>query len=176
MRNPNVTLQCEVCGDLFHPQWGRETEQHYCSRKCYLHKRWGNTPRNRCKQCGCDISHSGKRSQVFCSFGCRITWQRGKPRKRALIRYGKGGRYRARRLPDHPGADRHGYVMEHRLVMERHIGRFLVVDEVVHHIDGNSANNTIHNLQLMLKTEHDSLHSRRRWAARKTATSLVQAV
>jgi hypothetical protein len=65
-----------------------------------------------------------------------------------------GGRIRDKhgyilvRIPEHPYATRHGYVREHRLLMERMLGRYLLPTEVVDHIDGNPANNRPHNLRL----------------------------
>jgi hypothetical protein len=52
------------------------------------------------------------------------------------------------RLPSHPQATKHGYVAEHRLVMESMIGRRLKRSEVVHHKDGDTQNNAPDNLQL----------------------------
>lgn len=48
-------------------------------------------------------------------------------------------------------------IREHRLLMENHIGRKLLPSENVHHIDGNTLNNDIENLQIIQHGEHSSL-------------------
>lgn len=60
--------------------------------------------------------------------------------------------------PFHPKCKKNGTVREHRLVMEKHIGRLLHDDEVVHHINGIKNDNRIDNLQLMTVSEHTKLH------------------
>ena len=55
----------------------------------------------------------------------------------------------------HPYANPNGYVRQHRLVMEKHLGRYLLPTEKVHHIDGNKQNNKIKNLELLnSQSEH----------------------
>ena len=58
----------------------------------------------------------------------------------------------------HPRADQFGYVMEHIVVAENQIGRFIGCDEVVHHINGIKDDNRIENLQVMERGEHTILH------------------
>ena len=48
----------------------------------------------------------------------------------------------------HPRAGKNGYVFRHTLVMEKHLNRYLIKGEVIHHRDGNPQNNNISNLQL----------------------------
>lgn len=50
------------------------------------------------------------------------------------------------------------HVPEHRLLMERWIGRKLRSNEVVHHKDRNTKNNELSNLQLLTNSEHMQLH------------------
>lgn len=47
---------------------------------------------------------------------------------------------------------------KHQVIMEKHIGRPLRKNEVVHHIDGNKRNNDISNLLLTTRSEHAKIH------------------
>lgn len=66
-------------------------------------------------------------------------------------------------FPSHPKATKDGYVMEHILVMEQKIGRYLRNGEVVHHINKNRCDNRVENLIVMTKSEHTSMHLKERW-------------
>lgn len=76
----------------------------------------------------------------------------------------KGGRkndkgYIAILKPDHPFCNKAGYIYEHRLTMEKHLGRYLKSEEKVHHINGIKDDNRIENLQLVKNiTEHNKIH------------------
>ena len=47
---------------------------------------------------------------------------------------------------------------EHRIIMERIIGRRLSYNEVVHHIDGDKDNNDPANLMVVTRREHALIH------------------
>ena len=61
---------------------------------------------------------------------------------------------------NHPYKNARNCVMEHRLVVEKHLGRYLTPEEVVHHINRITNDNRIENLIVMSKSDHVSLHSR----------------
>jgi len=70
----------------------------------------------------------------------------------------KKGDYLYGLVPLHPNATKNGYVLEHRLVMENFLGRYLTRHELVHHIDKNKHNNVITNLRVMSIRNHNNLH------------------
>jgi uncharacterized protein (DUF1330 family) len=86
----------------------------------------------------------------FCSRACTYAGNKGE-----RANSWKGGRYTNDQgyvlvtVRDHPYAQKHhGYVPEHRLVMEQQLGRYLTKGETVHHINGNRSDNRVENLQL----------------------------
>jgi hypothetical protein len=62
-------------------------------------------------------------------------------------------------LPNHRLANKNGYVYEHRLIWEQHNGRELFPGEHIHHIDGNTSNNSPENLIALMKIDHHKEHS-----------------
>jgi hypothetical protein len=108
-----------------------------------------------------------------CSKQCLKVYQVGKKFKVSpeKIRFGKkhpawkGGKYVDNDgyvmifSPNHPNRNIKGYIFEHRLVMEQHLGRYLKRWEVVHHKNEVKTDNSIGNLMLFNnQSEHMRHH------------------
>lgn len=61
-------------------------------------------------------------------------------------------------IREHPNSDAQGYVFEHRIMKEKHLGRYLKSCEVVHHLNDVKHDNRLSNLKVMAQGDHVSLH------------------
>jgi hypothetical protein len=95
----------------------------------------GKVANKACRRAGCKMRRRGPKN------GPEHTgWKGG-------LTIDKSG-YILRHCPSHPNCNKSGYIRDHRLVMERKLGRYLGPKEVVHHIDGDPANNHPDNLEV----------------------------
>jgi predicted RNA-binding Zn-ribbon protein involved in translation (DUF1610 family) len=119
-----------------------------------------------CSNCGKVIwrhkySHR-KSDKRWCSKKCRtiLISRENNPRWKGGKSVNKhGNEYKYSYLPDHPN-NSGGYIPEHRVVMEKKIGRILKRSEIVHHIDGDTTNNAEYNLFLTDIPGHNKIHNR----------------
>ncbi len=112
----------------------------------------------KCSRCDAIVMAWPYRSATACCKDCLRAVKSANGRRRAdgqapavgavKLRKLRGTVYRIAYRPDHPDAPKSGWMMEHRLVMEQHLGRRLSATEVVHHVDHDGLNNSIGNLML----------------------------
>ena len=103
-----------------------------------------------CEQCSKEFKPT-RGKQRFCSRTCAALASRGSKHPRGGHTRKKDGYH----VIQVDGKN----MLEHRHIMEQHIGRKLERKEVVHHIDGNPSNNMIANLLLIInQSEHIKSH------------------
>ena len=145
--------ECFVCGKKMHrkPYWLKKNKHHnYCSKKChYLDKK---------RYMSGEANHQyGLKGRLNAS------WKHDEK----ISIYG----YKMIRMLDHPFVEKDGFMFEHRLVAEKYFltnensveidgKRYLKPEYHVHHKNFVKTDNRPENLQVMTKSEHQSLHER----------------
>jgi hypothetical protein len=105
----------------------------------------------KCVDCGKKLSRRECKRCIKCSnkdinHGRGIMFGEDNGRYKGGITTQEGYKYIS--SPKHPFATKSGYVAEHRLVMEKHLGRYLTRSEVIHHINEIKDDNRLKNLLL----------------------------
>lgn len=113
-----------------------------------------------CKNCGNKLSQRKNKLGI-----CKKCFHAESIGEKSL--HWKGGRknnngYVMIHKPDHPNSDQQGYVREHRLIIEKYLGRYLKKDEIIHHKNGVKNDNRLENLLLVSKREHDFISANER--------------
>lgn len=170
-------FNCIVCGNEFERRGEKSSTAKFCSNRCRGIFNKGKIPiglkewidKNRkpkhyltCEECGKKyyVAPCVQKKRRFCSLACRNknpyigehlrgenhwNWNGGKTLLSGYV-YVKA--------TDHPYKNSAQRVAEHRLVMEKHLGRYLTKNEEVHHKNGIKTDNRIRNLELVIKKMH----------------------
>ena len=123
----------------------RYCKEHYLQRKREQAKiRYSEGKRTvyklKCILCGKELK-AYKKTQKYCMECYRETIKNPDYVKNAYTVAGGGG-----------------YCFLHRKIAEHVLGKKLNTNEVVHHMDGNPQNNDVHNLIVISRSKHVSLH------------------
>lgn len=161
----SISVSCQGCGKEVRTFPSRANRKKFCTHRCYAdwlsrEKRGEKAPRY------------GKRHTPETLAKIKAT-KAANPRRGSAVAQWKGGRHlmrgyvmvmldtlspEDRALAESMVAKGHQYVLEHRLVMARVVGRPLLRAEKVHHLNGVKSDNRPENLTLSDNAAHKMEH------------------
>jgi len=146
-----IKHNCIFCNKEFTATPSRKVVK-YCSYKCYWKDMKGTISSFKGKKHSLESKNKISLAGIGKHVGSKnARWKGG----RYITKFG----YVLIKAHGHPFLNKMGYIQEHRLVIEKHIGRYLTRKEVVHHINGIKTDNRIENLMLLPSlSAHVKLH------------------
>lgn len=141
-----IIRTCEICSKKFEafPSEIKYRGARFCGRSCA--SKWKASQRDitGINNPSYGVRRCGKSNPMYGKLGDKnANWKGG--------RYQRGDGY-IRLTID--GVE----ILEHRYVMESKLNRKLSTEDIVHHIDGNPANNSVDNLIIVSREEHGRIH------------------
>ena len=116
-----------------------------CHKLRFVYKGPAYSQKTRCREC---FIKQDRREKVH-------NWKGGK--------FKQDGYIHVIIYPDnffYPMATKRGYILEHRLIIAKHLGRNLQPWELVHHKNGIRDDNRVENLELLTPSEHLGSHTK----------------
>ncbi len=166
---------CTICGKYFRRRYSRKQKEPKCCSVACFNKRlktqlWADSDYRK-KLSDAHKGHPGYwtgKQRLDMRGNNSPSWKGGHKYidEQGYVRVG---------LSKHENNGKKGYIKEHRLVMENHLGRKLKSNEVVHHINGKRDDNKIENLELFNQGKHISLHHKGKKVSDLTRKKLSKA-
>jgi endogenous inhibitor of DNA gyrase (YacG/DUF329 family) len=151
-----INITCPICHKSFYIIKCHIGKKIYCSKKCYNLAMKGKrfSPKTEFKK-GQKSWNKGTKGKILPNSGSYKPGVLNRNFKGEIKHKG----YILAYSPNHPFRDSHNYVKRSRLTMEKHLGRFLEPQEVVHHINHIRDDDRIENLMLFSdESAHSKLH------------------
>ena len=161
-----VKFNCDYCGKACERIISvyKLAKSHFCNKECV--SKWlirQSSIECICSFCGKTIHTQANRvnrnSNNFCNKECYVKWLPNTLKAHKNPSW-KGGRvtthegYIRKYMPEHPNSN-HQYILEHRFVMEKKLGRYLTKNEIVHHLNGIRDDNRPENLHVTIRGKHE---------------------